>query len=144
MTRNLEHQNAGTPTGLWFRRRLKDSQDGLTVIDIDTTIYVFEEYERNLLMLVEEKPRGDKVRYAQRKTMQTIDRLLLAGAKECGYGYWGYHVLALQNTTPENSEWIKWDGYGCTVDGLVRILNFETRSVTPSPKSGNPDTSMRM
>ena len=61
MTRQLEYSCAGTDLGKWFRSSLKDSKDGLVILDADLILYFVYEYKIKALMLVEEKSRGDTI-----------------------------------------------------------------------------------
>lgn len=127
MTRKLEYSCAGTDLGKWFRVNLKDSKDGLVILDADIMLYFVYDYKKKILMLVEEKARGDKVHTAQGLTLPIINKCLRLGAKAAGIQYWGLHILSMQNTTPDNSEWLKWDGRKIDRETVRMYLNFERK-----------------
>ena len=127
MTRALEHHNAGTALGLWYRTALRDSGTGLIIMDIDTVLYMIEDYKRNIIMFVEEKARADVVHVAQGHMLGTLRGILCAGSKAKGYDFWGLHVLSLQHTTPDNSTWLRWDGRQVDKIALMRYLNLEVK-----------------
>lgn len=127
MTRQLEYSCAGTPLGSWFRNNLKDSKDGLVIFDADITLYLTYEYNKKILMLVEEKAHGDTIHKAQGMTLPVITKMLALGAKPAGIEYWGLHILQMENTTPDNSAWIKWDGKIVTTETVKKYLNFELK-----------------
>lgn len=127
MTRQLEHVSAGTPCGLWFRQRLKDSNDGLCIIDIDQIIYLIWDWQLNRLMLLEEKARADTIHSGQGRALGLLTKMLAHGAKPCNIDYWGLHVLRMENTRPDNSKWLTLDGNKIAEDRLIRVLNFEEK-----------------
>lgn len=127
MTREIEIVNAGTPFGRWMRQFLMDSHQGLSITDIDTIVYVLNEYKKNIIMLIEEKASGDTVHNGQGLTLGVLSTMLSVAARIIGIEFWGLHVLRMQNTTPENSQWIRWDGKQITAETLKKFLNFEKR-----------------
>ena len=127
MTRQLEYSCAGTPLGSWFRSSLKDSRDGLVILDADITLYFMYEYNKKILMLVEEKSRGDIVHTAQGMTLPVISKMLSLGAKMAEISFWGLHILSMENTTPDNSAWIRWDGKATTSEVVKKYMNFELK-----------------
>ena len=47
--------------------------------------------------------------------------------------FYGMHVLTLQNTCPNNSDWIKWDGKKIDQALLVRLLRIEVNPFDLGP-----------
>lgn len=127
MTRELEHVNAGTPFGAWMRRRLKDSKEGLSVSDIDTTVYAMWEYNDKVLYLLEEKAFGDTVHNGQSRLFGVLSSILSHGCKAMGVTWNGLHIVRMQNSGPENSEWLELDGRRVTQQELAEKLNALTQ-----------------
>ena len=127
MTRQLENSFAGTELGSWFRSSLKDSHDGLVILDADIMLYFVYEYNKKILMLVEEKSRGDIIHAAQGMTLPVISRMLTLGARPANVEFWGLHVLRLECTTPDNSAWLEWDGKKTTAEMVKKYMNFELK-----------------
>ena len=126
-TRELVIKTSGSACGNWFRDNLKDSNNGLSIIDADTILYLFEEYNRHIVMLIEEKANGDIIRNGQGRTIAAVDKMLRCGAKESGIEYWGFKVLQMENTTPDNSKWIRFSGKIITKEQLKKYLNFQEK-----------------
>ena len=47
--------------------------------------------------------------------------------------HYGYHLLQLEKTCPDDSLWMKWDGIEITEDDLVKLLRFEIHPLTFMP-----------
>ena len=127
MTRQLEYSCAGTDLGKWFRSSLKDSKDGLVILDADLILYFVYEYKIKALMLVEEKSRGYTIHTAQGMTLPIITKALSLGADGAGISFWGLHILRMENTTPDNSQWMTWDGIEKDCETIKKYLNFEMK-----------------
>ena len=125
MTRQLKLVNAGTSFGKWIREKLKDSKDGLNVINIDTMIYILSDYKKDRLMLIEEKANGDQLTYAQGQTFKLIDKALRIGCKEVGLDYRGIHLVSMNRDRPDTSNVLNFDAYPITEDDLIKKLNME-------------------
>lgn len=125
MTRQFKLVNAGTAFGRWIKEKLKDSKDGLNVINIDTMIYVISDYKKDRLMLIEEKANGDQLTYAQSQTFKLIDRALRIGCKEVGLDYRGIHLVSMNRGRPDVSEVLNFDAYPITESDLIKRLNME-------------------
>lgn len=99
---------------------------GFVPIDLD---WIVHDYHHKLLQLIEVKTNGGKVGFSQRQTLELLDYFIrlgivaTAGTKD-GYTYLGLHTLILQNTTPINSTWRKWDGENVTAEECWRRLNM--------------------
>lgn len=110
---------------------------GFVAFDLD---WILDDYEHRLLQLIEVKTRGGIVRPAQKKTLGVVDALLRAGVnteegKKLGYTYLGLHTLVLENTTPINSRWRKWDGELISAEECWRRLNmFDALAPKMEPK----------
>lgn len=126
MTRSLEHVNAGTPFGSWMRQNLKDSKLGLSISDIDTTVYVMWDYKNKVLYLLEEKAYGDTIHAGQSFLFGVLSPVLSHGCKAMGITFNGLHVLRMQNRSPDDSEWIQLDGCKVTATELANRLNALT------------------
>lgn len=127
MTRQLEYSCAGTELGKWFRSSLKDSKDGLVILDADIILYFVYDYKLKALMLVEEKAHGDIVHPAQGMTLPIIAKMLHFGSSSAGISFWGLHVLRMENTTPDNSQWMTWNGKKVDCATVKKYLNFEIK-----------------
>ena len=125
MTRQLEHVNAGTPFGKWFRANLRDSKTGLSIIDIDTIVYYFHEYKQKSIMLIEEKANGDVLHTSQRLSFPILSTIISIGCKAMGVRWLGFHTIRMDGTTPDNSQWTELDGRRITKEQLVKFLNLE-------------------
>lgn len=123
MTRQLEHANAGTPCGKWFRQKLRDSNTGLNIIDVDTVIYFFHDHKQEAIMLVEEKAFGDTMHVASSLSLPILSKLLMAGCKQHNIKWGGLHVLKMSGDRPDNSDKIMWDGQEVTLEQLEKSLN---------------------
>ena len=124
LTRELEFTNAGTPLGKWYREKLRDSNTGLVIIDIDIIVYLFYDYKKKTLSLVEEKARGDTLHTAQQKTLPELDMVLRAGCRERGIKYLGLHRVRFSGTRPDNSSWIELNGVKILENELIEKLNI--------------------
>lgn len=47
--------------------------------------------------------------------------------------HYGFHLLQFEKTSPEDSEWIKWNKKTITEDQLVQLLRFEIHPFTLMP-----------
>ena len=139
MMRDLEHEGNGTPFGAWLRKQTDLSSApkaaALSIQDMDYVHYVAHQYMLSKIMLIEEKRYGGKMTEAQRDTMGVVHQMLTAGTKggllvdtlrgRRKIDYYGFHVLVLSRTTPDDSEWMTWDGVNIDAEDLKRILRFE-------------------
>lgn len=99
---------------------------GFVPIDLD---WIVHDYHHKLLQLIEVKTRGGRVGFSQSQTLGLLDIWIRAGVHalagaNSGYVYLGLHTLVLQNTTPINSTWRKWDGENVTAEECWRRLNM--------------------
>lgn len=58
--------------------------------------------------------------------------------------HYGIHLLQFEKTSPDNSEWIKWDGVEITSDQFVSLLRFEIHPYTLKPLSARDRHSRSM
>lgn len=126
-TRQLEHINAGTPTGTWIRKKLRDSSTGLVVLDIDSTLYMMYDYKAKHFLLLEEKAYGDTIHTAQGLTLPILNKALAIGLKAMCIDYWGLWILRMQGGMPSTSEWMTINGKPVTEVQLIKLLNFECK-----------------
>lgn len=49
--------------------------------------------------------------------------------------HYGIHLLQFEKTSPDDSEWIKWDGVQVTSEQLVSLLRFDIHPYTLNPLS---------
>lgn len=49
--------------------------------------------------------------------------------------HYGIHLLQFENTSPEDSSWIRWDGVEITGDQLVGLLRFDLHPYSLKPLS---------
>lgn len=124
MTRQLKIANAGTAFGKWFRNTLRDSHTGLVIIDLDTVIYLFYDYQTGRLMIIEEKANGDELSYAQAQTFKMLDKALKIGCEAIGVDYRGIHVVKMDGSDPDKSRTIRFDGTVIDKDNLINTLNM--------------------
>ena len=107
----------------WIRRNLT-GREGYTVFDID---FVFRDYRRKLLQIVEAKTFRGKLTYLQERVIPDIDSIfeagISAGKPEAGWRWMGYHVVRFENTSPENGR-IIWDGKEITREKLIELLEM--------------------
>lgn len=115
-----------TPFGLWIPENCKSSRDGLSVSNLD---YVFEDFKKKRLMLVEEKRYNGALYHAQRLTFKVLDKMLRQVARSHGYDYWGFYLVVLAKELPEDG--VRLNGNPVSVDQLIKHLNFEVKACDP-------------
>lgn len=107
----------------WVRRTLTGAK-GFTVFDLD---FIFRDYERKLLQVVEVKTRGGEISTLQRIALGELAQILeagvAAGRPSSGWRWCGMHVLRLEGTSPENGR-ILWDGSQVSEAQLVQLLEM--------------------
>jgi hypothetical protein len=85
------------------------SARGFTVFDVD---FIFRDYERKVLQIVELKINGADLSTMQRIALGEVATILRTGiengAPSLGWRWCGFHSLRLENTSPENGR-ILWD-----------------------------------
>ena len=123
MTRQEETGYRNLDFSGWIRRKLT-SETGFTVFDVD---FVFRDYRRKLMQIVEMKVMGGKTTTMQKITMPEIASIfeagIAAGKPEPGYRWLGYNLLRFENTSPENGR-IDWNGKLITEDKLIELLEM--------------------
>ena len=123
-----------TPFGSWLRSNPQlDSAFGFDGENLD---YIWHDYKRGYIMLIEEKRYSGRSSYAQEDTHSLVDQAMqfacermvfkrINKARPTRIKYFGYHRLVFENTSPLDG-WIQWDGRRVTADELTSILRFET------------------
>lgn len=107
----------------WVRRRLTSAR-GFTVFDVD---FIFRDYERKLLQMVEIKTHGADLSTMQRIALAEVAAILRSGiengAPNLGWKWRGFHTVRLEGTSPDNGR-ILWDGVEITEEKLVALLEM--------------------
>jgi hypothetical protein len=115
-TRNLDFSG-------WIRRRLTSAR-GFTVFDLD---FIFRDYERKRLQLVEVKTHGSDLSTMQRIALGEVATILRTGiehgAPAPGWMWCGFHTVRLENTAPDNGR-ILWDGVPISEAELIERLEM--------------------
>lgn len=124
MTRSVGDKDQFTPFGLWIREYLKDSREGLCVTNLD---YVFEDFKRKKIMLLEEKQSGGRIGNGQMLTFDVLDYCLSVVAPRKGYEYWGFFILQFPRGATMPGPGMTLNGYKVTCEELQKHLNFESR-----------------
>lgn len=123
MTRQEQTGRRNLDFSGWVRRTLTSAK-GFTVFDLD---FVFRDYERKLLQVVEVKTHGGEISTLQRIALGELAQIMEAGIASghpsSGWRWCGMHVLRLEGTSPENGR-ILWDGAQVYEDQLVRLLEM--------------------
>lgn len=106
-----------TEFGLWLRQQNEiDSALGFLATNID---YMWCNYKTGAWMLIEEKRHGKLVRPWQRQLFKKLHEAC-KNAKD----YKGFHLLAFENTSPEDGK-IFLDRKEITKADLIKFLRFE-------------------
>lgn len=123
MTRAEQTGSRNLDFSRWIRRRLTSAR-GFVVFDID---FIFRDYERKLLQLVEVKTHGADLSTMQRIALGEVATILRTGiehgAPNLGWRWCGFHSLRLENTSPENGR-ILWDDKPVTEPELIALLEM--------------------
>lgn len=138
MTRE-RRDNGGTPFGDWLRRHPElDSKFGYDGEDIDgTQRYIWHQYKRGYLRLLEIKCCNASQSFAQADTQSIIDQTLRFAFTHPDFSadraiigrpttikYLGYSLVQLESTRPDNGR-IRIDGRLVTEREFLRFLKFE-------------------
>lgn len=115
-TRNLDFSG-------WIRRTLTGAK-GFTVFDVD---FIFRDYERKLLQMVEVKTHEADLSTMQRIALSELALILengiAAGSPQLGWRWCGFHVLRFEGTCPQNGR-ILWDNKLVSEKQLVELLEM--------------------
>ncbi len=107
----------------WVRRTLT-SEKGFTAFDVD---FVFRDYKRKLIQLVEVKTHCGRLSTLQRIALgelaQIMEAGITAGKPTLGWRWCGMHELRFEHTSPENGRMI-WDGVEVSAEELTRLLEM--------------------
>lgn len=105
-----------TNFGKWLRSNDQlDSSNGYTATDID---YVWNDYQSNKFMLVEEKCNNSTSSFPQSQTFKMLDKNINSN------NYYGFHLLQFENTSPTDGD-IYLDTRKITEGQLVKFFQFE-------------------
>jgi len=126
MTRQAKDKERFSPFSRWVRKYCRDSSGGLCVTNLD---FVFEDFHRRRLMLVEEKQHRGKLHAGQRRTFKELDAMVRDRAALRGYEYWGFYLLVLPGVRPEAGMTL--NGVPATSQQLVDHLNFDVCHCRP-------------
>lgn len=126
-----ESQKHGTLFSLWLRdeERLK-SEYGYVTTNLD---FIWRDYKKNWLILIEEKIQNGDVTKVQEKTFFILDKALqlwsmislkfnLPGKIK----YNGFYLIQFENESPDDSEWIKINGKKYDKSHLLFLLHNGT------------------
>jgi hypothetical protein len=89
--------------------------------DLDFILY---DYSRNLVQLLEVKTHNAKPSYSQRKTFETLDRMLALGAPLANVTYLGLNYLEMDGEQPFESELFKWNDEDISREECWRRINM--------------------
>ena len=107
----------------WIRRTLTSAK-GFTVFDVD---FIFRDYERRLLQMVEVKTHGANLSTMQRIALNELSNILQTGVEHGQlserWQWRGFHVLRLEGTSPTNDR-IMWDGKLISEKQLIDLLEM--------------------
>ena len=113
----------------WVRRTLTSAK-GFTVFDLD---FIFRDYERKLLQIVEVKTHGGEISTLQRIALgelaQIMEAGIAAGKPNSGWRWCGMHVLRLEGTAPDCGRAL-WDGQLVTEKQLIDLLEMRNFDVS--------------
>jgi len=105
----------------WIRSNLPDSDTGYFVTNLD---WIFHNYKNRILLMVEEKTHGGKIRYGQAKLFNDIVAPALQDwCWKNNYVWLGFHCLVFENTNPSDGK-IYWDDELITEETLRERLSF--------------------
>lgn len=136
-----------TPFGAWIRSKSKlNSRHGYDVEDIDrihTRQYIYHQYLRGQIMLLEEKQHNRSLTQPQRDTMSVLNQALKHGFSDPNfrcrrlfegrpdkYTYFGYHHIRFENTSPTDGRIFIDDHFLVTEEELLCFMQFDERFIT--------------
>jgi len=128
MTRKVQHSatcpncGAKVPTMTPFSDWLRSLEHPLNsqIISLHNLDYIWHNYRKHWLITIEEKRYGGQSTAAQRDTHGIVAQLLTiaSGSMVSTYyrgrqsiEYRGHYIITFQNTTPDDSDWIKIEPY---------------------------------
>ncbi len=115
MTKKCRFEEEATPFSLWLREQKDlDSDLGFVATNID---YMWENYDSNEWLFLEEKRYNGNLNFSQRKQMETLHNSIESD------NYLGFHLIIFQNTTPEDGE-IYLDYNEIDENDLIEFLSF--------------------
>lgn len=136
MTKLLNREELFTEFDIWvnLNPELDSHLQKLTVGNVDK-FFLSILWHDCLVLLLEVKTHGiESFDKSQITAINIIDAIFkLADGQEIFIGSWGwrkvkylgFHKLVLENTNPDNSQWMKWDGNYIGINTLIELLRFD-------------------
>lgn len=103
----------------WIRMSCKSPKDGLLVTDLD---FIFYDYKKNLMMLVETKTFNAVMKDWQRNLFKKLDSALKTTEE-----YQGFFLISMSNDSPETSDKITINEVEVTKEQLCDFLSFDLK-----------------
>ncbi len=105
----------------WIRSELPDSQTGYLVTNLD---WIFYNYKSKIILMIEEKTHGAKVREWQSRLFNEIIAPALSDwCSKHNFIWLGFHSIVFENTNPKDGK-IYWDDELISEDTLRERLSF--------------------
>jgi len=153
MTKRIFFKGLFSPFHQWINEnpKLDSIKLGLSIGDIDLYIHQYKDPKFCKVILLEEKVNGREIfSDSQRDSLSCIDQFMQFGdgktiktfrGNKIGK-YYGFHTLVLERDTPDNSEWMKFDGKIISKEVLVKILrlNYDPKLISNLEYLGNHKT----
>lgn len=124
-----ENTTGSTPFSDWMREECPmDSR----YADLQNLDYIWFVYRQGWFITLEEKMFGKSGSMAQKDTHNIVTQLLVVGSEakekiktlrgDRLIEYRGHYLVIFEQTTPDDSEWIRVNGQVVTKDGLLLLL----------------------
>tara|TARA_R110000824_G_scaffold368468_1_gene557791 strand:- start:78 stop:473 length:396 start_codon:yes stop_codon:yes gene_type:complete len=78
----------------WTRKNLPDSKTGFVVFDVD---FIFSNYIKKTIMIIEEKTHNGECGFAQKKFLELLNKIFKEGCDKTNYDYKGYYTVVFEN-----------------------------------------------
>jgi len=158
----IRRDHRDTPFGRWIRNHpaLDSIKERLSIHDQDYWIHQYRAHHDRIgaravdsIMLIEAKTFGGDQSFAQRDTLNIIDRLLRFNGDKPFRSYrkvvipcaekrivrcFGCITLIMSGDSPENSDEMLWRGIKINIELLVKLLRFEHDPHCPSRRLPEP------
>lgn len=120
MTRKEQTGDRSLAFSKWIRENCNDSSTGFLVGNLD---WIFWDYKRRRLILIEEKTRNATCSIWFRRLMDEVFvPALREHCKKTGIEFKEFHVLTFENTSPKDGRiWL--DDFEIDEQGLAAFLN---------------------
>ena len=123
MTKQSTYTEA-TQFSAWLRKQSAiDSRLGYIATDID---YIWENYNTNLFILLEEKRKMHKMTWSQEQQFKKMDYRL----RHSKY-YQGFYLIQFENTNPDDGK-IFWNNKEISKTELIQNLKFKDINIETS------------